>query len=125
LSILGCEFSIFSVTSGSPDQTIELYERYAREWDSDRNGVPWNDELWHNRFVRLLKEGSNVLDLGCGSGIPVAQNLVQHKLHVTGVDTSPTMISLCRERLPDQEWIVGDMRKVSFAKTFDGILGWV
>jgi len=110
--------------SGSPDQTIKLYERYAREWDADRNSVTWNEKVWYDRFVALLKDGANVLDLGCGSGIPVAQYLVQHKLHVTGVDTSPTMISLCRERFPEQEWIVADMRSVSLPRRFDGILGW-
>lgn len=110
--------------SGSPDQTIKLYERYAREWDADRNRVAPNEKRWLDRFVSLLKDGACVLDLGCGSGIPIAQHLIRHQARVTGVDASPTMISLCRERFPDQEWIVGDMREVSLGRKFDGILGW-
>ena len=110
--------------SGSPDHTIKLYERYAREWDAQRNSVVWNEERWYDRFVSLLEGNATVLDLGCGSGIPVAQYLVKHKIHVTGVDASPTMISLCRERFTEQEWIVSDMRHVSLAKKFSGILGW-
>jgi trans-aconitate methyltransferase len=45
-------------------------------------------------------------------------------LRMTGVDSSPTMISLCRERLPDHEWIVADMRELSLGRRFDGILAW-
>jgi hypothetical protein len=29
--------------------------------------------------------------------------MAEHGLHVIGVDSSPTLISLCRERLPDHE----------------------
>jgi len=43
------------------------------------------------------------LDLGCGSGWPVARHLADSGFHVTGVNTSPTMISLCRNRLPDMD----------------------
>jgi SAM-dependent methyltransferase len=112
------------MASVSPDQIRAIYEKYAREWDADRNGVGWNDKRWHDRFLALLNVGAGILDLGCGSGFPVAYNLVQHGFRVTGVDASPTMISLCRERMPDQEWVVADMRNVSFARKFEGILGW-
>jgi hypothetical protein len=50
--------------------------------------------------------------------------MVEHGLRVTGVDSSPTMISFCRDRLPDQEWIVGDMRQLALGRRFDGILAW-
>jgi Methyltransferase domain len=43
---------------------------------------------------------------------------------VTGIDTSPTLISLCRTRLPEQDWIVADMRSLSLGRTFDGLLAW-
>jgi hypothetical protein len=45
-------------------------------------------------------------------------------LRVTGVDSSPTMISLCRQRLPVHEWIVADMRKLSLERRFAGVLAW-
>ncbi|HCI80887.1 MAG TPA: SAM-dependent methyltransferase [Ktedonobacter sp.] len=106
------------------EQIPAIYERYAHEWDADRNRTNWNDRGWHDRFATCLTEGATVLDLGCGSAMPVAHHLVQHGLRVTGVDTSPTLIALCRERFPDQEWVVSDMRAVAFGRQFDGILGW-
>src|SRR5581483_5408546 len=106
------------------DRIIGIYERYAREWDADRNRLGWNDKPWHERFVACLPQGATVLDLGCGSGMPVAHNLVQRRLRVTGVDASPTMIALCRMRMPEQQWIVSDMRGLALGRRFAGILGW-
>jgi 2-polyprenyl-3-methyl-5-hydroxy-6-metoxy-1,4-benzoquinol methylase len=112
------------MTHHQAEQIPEIYERYALEWDADRNNQKWNDKGWHDRFVTCLPEGATVLDLGCGSGVPVAYHLAQHGFRVTGVDTSPTLISLCRKRLPDQEWVVSAMQSVALHRRFDGILGW-
>ena len=110
------------------DHVRTIYERHAVEWDGDRERLGWNDRFWHDRFAACLTEDGSrrgtVLDLGCGSGRPVAQNLVRHGLHVTGVDASPGMISLCCSRMPGEEWIVSDMRDVALNRRFNGILGW-
>jgi hypothetical protein len=31
---------------------------------------------------------------------------------------------MCRERFPDHEWLVGDMRALDLGRRFDGILAW-
>jgi SAM-dependent methyltransferase len=112
------------MASASPDHVRAIYQKYGREFDADRSRLGWNDRHWHERFASLLSPGASVLDLGCGPGEPVARNLVQRGLRVTGVDSAPAMIALCRERMTDQEWLVGDMREVSLGRKFDGILGW-
>jgi len=103
---------------------IDLYRRYAIQWDADRRGSGWNDQIWIDVFAKELKKGSSVLDLGCGGGEPVAHFLVDHGLRVTGVDSSPEMIALAHDRLPNEEWIVADMRRLSLGQRFDGILAW-
>ena len=65
-----------------------------------------------------------MLSLGCGGGAPVAANLAARGLRVTGVDAAPTLVALCRERLPDQEWILADMRKLALGRRFAGLLAW-
>ena len=105
-------------------RVVGHYEEHATEWDTERQNSPWNDKVWHDRFIDRLGRGAKVLDLGCGSGRPIAQYMAERSLRVTGVDASPTMISLCRKRLPDQEWIVADMRQVAPGRHFDGILAW-
>jgi hypothetical protein len=34
------------------------------------------------------------------------------------------MIALARSRMPEQEWIIADMRRLALARCFDGILAW-
>ena len=43
---------------------------------------------------------------------------------VTGIDSSPTLVALCRERMPDQRWVVEDMRSLCLGRQFDGVLAW-
>ena len=106
------------------DRIIGHYERHATAWDEDRARGTWNDKPWHDRFIAMLSKGASVLDLGCGSGNPVARHMVANGLKVTGVDSSPTFIALCRDRLPGHTWIVGDMRALSLKQSFQGILAW-
>jgi ubiquinone/menaquinone biosynthesis C-methylase UbiE len=110
--------------TGLADRIVGHYEKHATTWDRARQKAAWNDKVWHDRFVDALPPGACVLDLGCGSGYPVAQYMVDRGLRVTGVDSSPTMITLCCGRLPDHEWIVADMRQLALGRRFDGILAW-
>lgn len=106
------------------DRIIDHYQRHARAWDTDRQAGTGTDRVWLERFADRVLPGARILDLGCGSGRPVAAFLAERGLKVTGIDSSPTMISLCRQRLPGQRWIVADMRNLALDETFDGILAW-
>ncbi len=92
---------------------VDHYERHALEWYADRRAASWIDKPYIERFLRFLPERANILDLGCGGGLPIAAHLVAQGFRVTGIDSSPTLISLCRKRMPVQEWIVGDMRSLT------------
>jgi trans-aconitate methyltransferase len=95
------------------ERIIAHYEKHAAAWAADRAALGWNDRPWHDRFVALLPTESSVLDLGCGPGVPVARHMAAQGLKITGVDSSPTFIALCREQLPDHDWILADMRSLS------------
>jgi SAM-dependent methyltransferase len=106
------------------NRIIAHYERHALSWDADRRAAGWVDKPCVERFLSLLPKPATILDLGCGGGSPVALHMVAQGFRVTGVDSSATLISLCRTRMPDQEWIVGDMRLVALERQFDGVLAW-
>lgn len=106
------------------DQIIGHYERHAVSWDADRCAATWTDKPYIERFLSFLPAGATVLDLGCGGGAPVALHMAALGFHVTGVDSSPTLISLCRARMADQEWILADMRLLALGRRFGGILAW-
>jgi SAM-dependent methyltransferase len=108
---------------GASDDVIDLYERHALQWDEDR-GLERFEQPWLDRLRALLAPGASVLDVGCGGGRPIATYLLGAGLAVTGVDTSARLVGLCRARLPRGEWLVGDMRRLSLGRRFDGIVAW-
>ncbi len=113
-----------SPTPAAPDAIIDLYERHAEDWDRVRRAEVGVEAGWLARFEALLPEGATVLDLGCGSGQPIARHLVARGFGVVGVDASASLIALCRQRLPDQAWIVADMRALALGRRFGGVVAW-
>lgn len=51
-------------------------------------------------LIRSLAGGARVLDLGCGTGLPTARQLVDAGFEVVGVDLSRRMVELAREYVP-------------------------
>jgi ubiquinone/menaquinone biosynthesis C-methylase UbiE len=102
---------------------IDLYERRARDFDRERVRSLW-EKAWLDRFLALLPPQASLLDIGCGSGEPIARYFVERGHAVTGIDSSATLIQICRSRFPEQEWVVADMRELSLDRRFQGLLAW-
>jgi SAM-dependent methyltransferase len=109
--------------SDEADRIIGLYERHAASFDADRRRNSM-ETAWLARFLALQPPSGSILDLGCGMGEPIARHFIEARYQVTGVDSSPAMIALCRRRFPDAQWALADMRGLSLGRTFDGILAW-
>lgn len=72
---------------------------------------------------RLLPGGASILDLGCGSGVPIAQALMGDGFVVSGVDASPALVGAFRSRFPNAHVACESVeRSRFFDKAFDGIL---
>ena len=66
-----------------------------------------------------------VLDLGCGTGLPVTKALVDAGLDVYGIDASPTMIAAFRQNFPAIPVVCESVvDSPFFDRTFDAILAW-
>lgn len=105
------------------DRIIDLYQRHARTW-AVRRGERLIETGWLERFRTWLPTAGSVLDLGCGSGVPIARYFIERGHAVTGIDSAPTMIAMASERFPTQQWLVADMRDLSLDRAFHGILAW-
>ncbi len=102
---------------------IDLYERHARDYDRDRSrGL--QERAWLDRFLALVDPTAPVLDLGCGVGEPIARYLIERGCEIVGVDSSPSMVEICRARFPATRWLVGDMRHLRFDHRFAGVVAW-
>jgi trans-aconitate methyltransferase len=102
---------------------IGLYERHAWDFDRDR-GRALQEKAWLDRFLSHVRQPRTVLDIGCGMAEPIARYIIEAGCHVVGVDSSPSMIRMCRARFPDAEWLVADMRALALHRRFDGVLAW-
>ncbi|MEZ5316851.1 MAG: methyltransferase domain-containing protein [Vicinamibacterales bacterium] len=105
------------------DDIPALYERHARAYDHDR-GRSLFEQAWLDRLLALVPAGGEVLDVGCGMAEPIARYVIGAGFRVTGIDSAPSLIALCRTRFPDSTWLVGDMRQLDLGCRFDGIVAW-
>jgi ubiquinone/menaquinone biosynthesis C-methylase UbiE len=77
---------------------------------------------WLQPFFRMLPAGTEVLDLGCGCGIPEAR-MLSERFRVTGVDISDVQIARARDVVPTGRFFRADMTRVSFpSETFGGVV---
>jgi SAM-dependent methyltransferase len=109
--------------SRAAEAIVDLYSRRALDWDADR-GRDLFERPWLDAFLDLVPAVGTILDLGCGSGEPIARHLIGRGRRVVGVDAAPGLIDLCRARFPDHDWIVADMRGLDLGRTFDGLIAW-
>jgi cyclopropane fatty-acyl-phospholipid synthase-like methyltransferase len=61
--------------------------------------------------------------LGCGSGVPVSETLINAGFVVCGIDASPSLVAAFQRRFPDQP-VACEAVEVSdfFGRTFDAIV---
>lgn len=95
-----------------------LYSQFAWAYDAviPRPGGPTPEDA-----TRLLAGRRTVIDAGCGTGRHTAA-LAEAGFDVTGLDESPELIAVARERAPGARFEVGDLRSWSPAEPADGVL---
>ncbi|MBY5934220.1 class I SAM-dependent methyltransferase [Tateyamaria omphalii] len=109
--------------SADPEDIQGVYDRQAAVYDARRSRALF-EARWLARFAAALPQGARVLDLGCGTGDPIARWFMAEGFGVTGVDFSEPMLAIARERWPDGDWRRADMRVLDLGETFDGIVAW-
>jgi 2-polyprenyl-3-methyl-5-hydroxy-6-metoxy-1,4-benzoquinol methylase len=81
---------------------------------------------WLGLVRDRVPSGGDVLDLGCGNGVPAAKWLSDKGFRVTGVDLSDTMVERAQELVPGARFLRGDVTlpdEVDFnASAFDAVV---
>lgn len=111
------------MTDSTQPTVIDVYQRHGEAWAELRR-----DELvessWLDRFSAMIPDGGAVIDIGCGSGLPIGRELVRRGFDLTGVDGTPTMLSLFQRNLSDARTHLMDMRQLALGRRFSGLLAW-
>ena len=102
------------------------YDEYAAIAELYDYVVPYRERGDVDFFVEAAREsGGRVLEVGCGTGrvlIPTARAGIE----ITGLDLSPHMLAVCRERIKAEpqevksrvRLVEGDMRRFELSQTF-------
>ena len=69
---------------------------------------------WLRELDAQLANGADVLELGCGRGVPVTRQLASRH-RVTGVDISAVQIELARHHVPEASFVHADALELEVA----------
>lgn len=103
----------------TPEQVAASYDQIAEQWlDVSTYGFTQVE-----RAVAFVKHKGVALDVGCGAGRLMGL-LSQYGFRTDGLDVSPAMIALARDRHPDARLIHADICGWELPWTYDLIVAW-
>lgn len=105
-----------------PGDILPTYRRKAA-----RYAVIRNTSLFERPMLDALDRaapGRDLLDLGCGTGRPLAQDLRRCGFRITGVDGAAEMLAHYRRNVPGAGRVHRDMRGLALGRCFDAVLAW-
>jgi dihydrofolate reductase/ubiquinone/menaquinone biosynthesis C-methylase UbiE len=106
------------------DKVYLAYEEIIDWFDTHRNKELQMEQFYLDLLQKHIPSGSQILDLGCGTGEPIAHYLIQQGYRVTGIDASKKMIDLCKKRFPNEKWLLADMRHLDLQDKFHAVIAW-
>jgi SAM-dependent methyltransferase len=90
------------------------YDALAPRWDAWAGAiVPDVREEWTRKIEAFVAPGERVVELGCGTAVPVGRFLAA-RYDYTGIDASPGMLAEARAVLPEAQFTHADMHTVQF-----------
>lgn len=93
------------------DEIGKRYDESFVERDAQRAEGTW--------LIDQLERPARVLDLGCGSGLPTAKQLLDAGIEVVGTDESPVMLELAEVQAPGGTYLLRDLRDLTDLGEFD------
>ncbi|MEG3086129.1 class I SAM-dependent methyltransferase [Sphingomonas sp. PB4P5] len=99
----------------------EGYEAIAAQFIAARSDI---DATFVRCWAREnLQPSSSIVDVGCGSGVPIARALIEYGFTLFGVDASPSLLAAFRRRFPAAQSVCEAAEdSLFFNRTFDAAL---
>jgi cyclopropane fatty-acyl-phospholipid synthase-like methyltransferase len=112
------------VASGEVQVNLESYDAIAALWDQQRVRLSPAEARILPMVTRGLAPGARVLDLGCGTGHPVATHFATAGFRITGIDQSPAMLAFAQQRLPTHQWLLGSIEDFPPVEQVTAAVAW-
>jgi len=99
---------------------ISFFDRMAPQWDADL--IRHDDVIQTILDNARIREGADVLDVACGTGVLFPDYLARKVSSLTAVDISPEMVKVAREKFPQVQVLCGDVETLQLDRKFDCIV---
>lgn len=99
------------------------YDKIAKDFAKMRDDF-YLEKKYLDTFISHLRPEASILDVGCGSGHPIASYLIAQGFSLTGVDKSKELLKIAKDNCPKMKLVHGDMRTVKIHDHYDGIIEW-
>jgi SAM-dependent methyltransferase len=99
------------------------YDRIAEGYANMRTSF-YCEQKYLDALIGCIPENSHILDIGCGSGIPIAAYFIEKNFQVTGIDGSKELLTIAKTKCPNMKSMCGDIRNIEFSETVDAIVEW-
>lgn len=76
------------------------------------------------RFAELVPSEGAILDIGCGSGVPITEYLVNKGFQVLAIDISIKLLEAAQKNIPNGRFMQADIAEFSTKTRFQGILAY-
>jgi SAM-dependent methyltransferase len=110
---------------GSATAQAELWGERARDWADVMEGWNgWGVPVYRHILERItVGADTRVLDVGCGAG-RFCRIAADRGARVSGLDATPALVEIARERISDGDFKVGDMEELPWADdSFEVVTG--
>ncbi len=100
-----------------------LYSKYAEYYDKIYENVNYIEEC---EFINIAvkkhgsKDSVELLDVACGTGTHAA--ILKNSYNVTGLDINEDMLKIAIKKVPDANFVKGNMKYLELNTVFDVIL---
>ena len=103
-------------------EVIEFFDRLASGWDAE---TIRSDEIINTILDNAaVTGGKDILDVACGTGVLIPDYLKRNVASVTGIDISPKMAEIAKEKFKQERITIlcGDVESTAFDRLFDCIV---
>lgn len=98
------------------------YDSIAEDWHASRTG--FSARKYVDLVFSKLKPGAKLLDVGCGTGVPIARYLINNGFQVVGIDQSAGMLTIARRVLPTAQLIQANICDLELKEHFAAVIAW-
>ena len=108
---------------GNRQNVFEAYNEIG-DWFAENRPQNLMEKGYLDKLIALIPINGSILDVGCGTGLPILNYSQDNGFNVTGVDASEKMLGLAKKNLPLAAFILADMRQLSLPKKYDAVVAW-